>query len=111
LLQYEVVASRIYYDLDNSPQELARPSRPFTIQKYQNNHNHWDGLEILVIMHAKPRTTNKVLLRTSARRAQGICVQLELLNQTIREYDEEIRTRMHVHATRIVKSLPCGTNV
>jgi hypothetical protein len=47
LLQYEVVASRIYYDLDNSPQELARLSRPFTIQKYQNNHNPWDGLEIL----------------------------------------------------------------
>jgi len=62
-----------------------------------------------VLFSARPLSTDDVLLRTSARRAQAICGQLASLNQSIRDYDRELERLLVQHTDYvIVQSLPCG---
>lgn len=61
------------------------------------------------IMDAVPLATDEVLLRTSARRAQAICGQLDSLNKSIRQYDRLIEQLVKLHADyKVVEALPCG---
>jgi transposase len=56
---------------------------------------------------AVPLSTDEVLLRTSARRTQAICGQLDSLNQSISQYDDELKQLVKTHADyEIVRSLP-----
>lgn len=62
-----------------------------------------------LLMNAKPLSTDEVLLRTSARCAQAICAQLASLNQSIRAYDQQIKSLLPTHSDyAIVQTLPCG---
>jgi len=64
-----------------------------------------------ILMNAKPLTTDEVILRTSARRAQAICGQLQSLNQSIKAYDQEIESLVKTHNDyQIVASLPAGSS-
>jgi transposase len=61
------------------------------------------------LMDAKPLSTDAVLLRTSARRAQAICGQLDSLNKSIRQYDLLVEQLVKLHADyQVVGALPCG---
>lgn len=59
------------------------------------------------IMQAKPLTTDPVLLRTNARRCRSLAAQIDVLNESIKSYDAEIKTLVRKHADyEIVKNLP-----
>ncbi len=60
-----------------------------------------------VLMTATPLSSDEVLLRTSSRRVQAICGQLESLNKSICGYDAEIKQLVTSHADYVVvASLP-----
>lgn len=62
---------------------------------------------IEILMSATPLSTEEVLLRSSSRRVQAICGQLESLNKSICGYDAEIKRLVASHADYIVvASLP-----
>jgi transposase len=64
------------------------------------------------LMNAKPLTTDQVVLRTSARRTQAICAQLQAINHSIRAYDNEIETLVKTHTYyHTAASLPAGSSV
>lgn len=66
---------------------------------------------IEILMNAKPLTTDDVILRTSARRAQAICGQLQSLNKSIKAYDHEIEALVKTHADyKTIASLPAGSS-
>ena len=59
------------------------------------------------LMNAQPLSTDEVLLRTSARFAQAIALQLQTLNSEIKEYDREIKRLVQTHADYVIfQSLP-----
>ena len=59
------------------------------------------------IMQAKPITTDPVLLRTHARRCRSLAAQIDVLNESIKSYDAEIKELVQKHANyEIVKGLP-----
>jgi len=59
------------------------------------------------LIDAMPLSRDEVLLRTSARRAQAICGQLDALNRSIAAYNVELSTLVKAHADyAIVSSLP-----
>jgi transposase len=62
-----------------------------------------------VLLNARPLSTDEVLLRSSTRRARAICGQLASLNQSIRTYNQDLKTLLEQHQDyRSIKSLPCG---
>jgi len=64
---------------------------------------------IEVLFKAQPLTTDEVVLNTASRKAQLLATQLLLLNQAIRDYDQEIRQALGQHPlSSVVESLPCG---
>lgn len=59
------------------------------------------------LMEAKPITTDPTLLRTHARYAQALAQQIQLLNQSVKQYDREIKRILQTHQDYpIFKSLP-----
>ncbi len=59
------------------------------------------------MMQAKPITTDPVLLRTHARRCRSLAAQINLLNESIKGYDTEIKELVKKHPDyEIVKNLP-----
>lgn len=59
------------------------------------------------IMQAKPITTDPVILRTNARRSRSLAAQIDVLNDSIKHYDAEIKELVKKHADyEIVKNLP-----
>ena len=66
---------------------------------------------IETLMNAKPLTTDEVILRTSGRRAQAICGQLQSINKSVKAYDQEIETLVKTHADyQTFASLPAGSS-
>ncbi len=62
---------------------------------------------IAQIMEALPLTTDPVLLRTAARQCQVIARQLQLLNESIKSYDAQIKSLVKLHADfKTVAKLP-----
>ena len=54
-----------------------------------------------------PLSTDQVSLRTCARRTQAICGQLDSLNHSISQYDDELKQLVRTHADyEIVRSFP-----
>ena len=59
------------------------------------------------LMEAQPITTDPALLRTHARYAQALAQQIKMLNQSIKQYDREIKRLLPTHPDyRLFKSLP-----
>ena len=59
------------------------------------------------IMQAKPITTDAILLRTNARRTRSLAAQINVLNDSIKSYDAEIKELVKKHSDyEIVKNLP-----
>ena len=59
------------------------------------------------LMNAIPLSTDEVLLRTNGKLAQTIAAQLQLLNNSIKEYDLEIKRLVQTHDDfAIFESLP-----
>jgi len=59
------------------------------------------------IMQAKPITTDPVILRTNARRSRSLAAQIDVLNDSIKSYDAEIKELVKKHSDyEIVKNLP-----
>jgi hypothetical protein len=59
------------------------------------------------IMQAKPITTDPVILRTNARRSRSLAAQIDVLNESIKNYDAEIKELVKKHSDyEIVKNLP-----
>lgn len=50
------------------------------------------------IMQAKPITTDPVILRTNARRSRSLAAQIDVLNDSIKHYDAEIKELVKKHA-------------
>ena len=64
-------------------------------------------LRLKTLAEAIPLSTDAVLQRTSTRRVHAICALLEVLNQSIKGYDAEIKKLVRTHADYdIVASLP-----
>ncbi len=64
-----------------------------------------ERLEILTA--AKPLTTDEVLIRTSARHCQALVAQLDVLNEQIKSYDQQIKRLVAQHPDYpVVKELP-----
>ena len=62
---------------------------------------------LTLIMGAAPLTTDPVLLRTAARQCQVIARQLQLLNDSIKAYDSQIKALVKLHENyKIVAKLP-----
>jgi transposase len=60
-----------------------------------------------VLMEAKPITTDPTLLRTHARYTQALAQQIQILNQSIKQYEREIKRLLQTHQDYpIFKSLP-----
>lgn len=60
-----------------------------------------------LIMDAMPLTCDPVLLRTAARQCQIIARQLQLLNESIKHYDAQIKMLVKLHVDyKIVANLP-----
>jgi transposase len=58
-----------------------------------------------------PLTTDQVLLECGACKAQVLAAQLEILNQSIRQYDRRICQVLQQHDRfPVFDSLPCGSN-
>jgi transposase len=64
-------------------------------------------MRLQLIMDAKPLTNNPVLIRTAARQCQIIARQLQLLNESIKDYDAQIKMLVKLHVDyKIVSKLP-----
>jgi transposase len=62
---------------------------------------------LTTIMEAQPLSSEPVLLRTAARQCRVIAKQLQQLNAAIKQYDEEIKRLVKLHADySIVEKLP-----
>ncbi len=62
---------------------------------------------LTLIMDATPLTTDPVVLRTAARQCQVIARQLQLLNDSIKAYDSQIKSLVKLHDDyKIVAKLP-----
>jgi transposase len=60
-----------------------------------------------LIMNATPLTCDEITMRTSARLAQAIAEQIQVLNAAIKQYDLEIKRLVQTHADfAIYQSLP-----
>lgn len=64
-------------------------------------------MRLQLIMDAKPLTSDPVLLRTAARQCQIIARQLQLLNESIKDYDAQLKLLVKLHVDyKIVSKLP-----
>ena len=62
---------------------------------------------INALMEARPITNDATLLRTHARYAQALAQQIQILSQTIKSYDREIKRLLQTHQDYpIFKTLP-----
>ena len=89
--------------------ELIQAAGPTKLRKLLCGIGSKEKLEqrIKLLVEAIPLSTDEVLLRTSARRVKVICTLLETLNQSVKEYDAEIKRLVRTHADyQIFASLP-----